>query len=79
MKTPITYYDGKIQLASKIVKLFPEHKVYCEPFVDGASVFFAKEKSEVEVINDINGEIVNFYQVLQKKSSIAKRNSINTS
>lgn len=66
MKTPISYYGGKQQLASKIVSLIPEHSIYCEPFVGGAAVFFAKPKSEAEIINDINSEIVNFYEVLQR-------------
>lgn len=65
MKTPISYYGGKQQLASKIVSLFPEHKVYCEPFIGGAAVFFAKPRSQAEIINDINSEVINFYEVLQ--------------
>ena len=66
MKTPLTYYGGKQQLASKIVSLIPEHRIYCEPFIGGAAVFFAKPKSQSEIINDINSEIVNFYEVLQR-------------
>jgi DNA adenine methylase len=62
-KTPITYYGGKQRMAELIVSLIPEHKLYCEPFVGGAAVFFAKEPSEMEVINDLNGEVVNFYRV----------------
>lgn len=66
MKTPLTYYGGKQQLASKIVSLIPEHKIYVEPFVGGGAVFFAKEPSKVEVINDINAELVNFYAYVQR-------------
>ncbi len=66
MKTPISYYGGKQQLASKIVSLFPEHKIYCEPFIGGAAVFFAKPASHAEIINDINSEVTNFYEVLQR-------------
>ena len=47
MKTPISYYGGKQQLASKIVSLFPEHKIYCEPFIGGAAVFFAKPQAHI--------------------------------
>ena len=47
MKTPISYYGGKQQLASKIVSLFPEHKIYCEPFIGGAAVFFAKPQAQI--------------------------------
>ena len=63
MKTPITYYGGKQRLVGLILSLIPKHKLYCEPFAGGAAVFFAKEKSEMEVINDLNGDVVNFYQV----------------
>lgn len=63
VKTPITYYGGKQRLVSLILSLIPDHKLYCEPFVGGAAVFFAKEPSEMEVINDLNGEVVNFYRV----------------
>ena len=68
-KTPLSYYGGKQQLASKIVSLIPEHRIYCEPFVGGAAVFFAKPESHSEIINDINSEIVNFYEVLQRDFS----------
>ncbi|GAB4235487.1 MAG: hypothetical protein Tsb0034_09620 [Ekhidna sp.] len=62
VRTPITYYGGKQRLVSLILSLIPVHKLYCEPFVGGAAVFFAKEASEMEVINDLNGEVVNFYR-----------------
>lgn len=65
MKTPITYYGGKQKLASTITKLIPGHKLYCEPFIGGAAIFFAKEPSAVEVINDVNSELINFYRVVQ--------------
>ncbi len=66
MKTPISYYGGKQQLASKIVSVIPPHDIYCEPFVGGAAVFFAKQPSPSEIINDINSELMNFYEVLQQ-------------
>ena len=47
MKTPISYYGGKQQLASKIVSLLPEHKIYCEPFIGGAAVLFAKPQAQI--------------------------------
>ena len=65
MKAPISYYGGKQKLASTILKLIPEHELYCEPFLGGAAIFFAKEPSKVEVINDTNKELVNFYRVIQ--------------
>ena len=66
LKTPISYYGGKQKLASKIISVLPEHTLYCEPFVGGAAVFFAKPQSEIEVINDTNRELINFYRVVQQ-------------
>lgn len=65
MKTPITYYGGKQKLAPIILDLIPRHILYGEPFSGGAAVFFAKKPSEVEVLNDKNGELINFYQVIK--------------
>ncbi len=66
MKTPLTYYGGKQQLSNKIISLIPIHKVYCEPFIGGGAIFFKKSPSEIEIINDTNGELINFYEVLQR-------------
>jgi DNA adenine methylase len=65
MKTPISYYGGKQKLAATIIQLLPEHKLYCEPFFGGGAVFFQKPKSYVEVINDVNKEMINFYKIVQ--------------
>jgi len=65
MKTPITYWGGKQQLAQTILKLIPDHKQYNEPFFGGGAIFFAKKPAEVEFINDINGEMINFYRTLK--------------
>lgn len=61
MRTPITYYGGKQLLAKHIIPMIPKHKIYVEPYFGGGAVFFAKEKSKIEVINDINKKLINFY------------------
>ncbi|MEM9931268.1 MAG: DNA adenine methylase, partial [Bacteroidota bacterium] len=66
MKPPFSYYGGKQRLASRILKMIPEHNLYAEPFVGGGAVFWNKEKSEVEVINDTNRELINFYRVVKQ-------------
>lgn len=48
-----------------ILPMIPEHILYCEPFAGGAAIFFAKQRSEIEVLNDTNRELINFYRVLQ--------------
>lgn len=72
MKTPISYYGGKQNLVKEILPLIPEHKIYIEPFFGGGAVFFAKKPSEIEVINDINHHVINFYKVLQQNFDALK-------
>lgn len=64
-KTPISYYGGKQGMLKHILPIIPEHKIYVEAFFGGGAVFWAKDQSEVEIINDYNGNIVNFYQQLK--------------
>lgn len=66
MKPALTYYGGKQKLASTIIPLIPEHVLYNEPFFGGGAIFFAKEQSEIEVLNDTNKELINFYQVVKQ-------------
>lgn len=66
MKPPLTYYGGKQKMAATILQLIPEHVLYTEPFAGGAAMLFAKEQSEIEVINDTNRELINFYKVMQQ-------------
>lgn len=61
----IPWVGGKRKLAKTILPLFPEHTCYVEPFCGGAAMFFMKEPSDVEVLNDINSDIVNLYRVVQ--------------
>jgi len=62
---PLPYIGGKHRLAAQIMALLPEHTTYVEPFAGGAQVFFRKEPSKVEVLNDLDYDIVNFYRVCQ--------------
>jgi DNA adenine methylase len=65
MKPPLTYYGGKQKLSQLITSLIPDHNLYCEPFFGGGAVFFAKPPSNLEVINDCNGDMINFYRVVK--------------
>lgn len=65
MRTPISYYGGKQRMIKHILPLIPKHRIYVEPFFGGGSIFFAKGPSFLEVINDINDNVVNFYKVMQ--------------
>lgn len=63
---PLRYTGSKWRLAPEILKLFPPHTCYCEPYCGGANILFRKTPSATEVINDLNHEVVNFFQVLRE-------------
>ena len=65
MNSPITWMGGKSKLYKEIINIMPEHTTYVEPFAGGLWVFFNKPKVRVEVVNDVNSELVNFYKVIQ--------------
>jgi DNA adenine methylase len=77
MKTPVKYRGGKQQLAPKIIPLIPPHECYVEPFFGGGAIFFAKETAKIEVINDIQDNMVNFYKTV-KRNFKALQNEIDT-
>ncbi len=63
---PILKYPGaKWKLAKWITSFFPDHEHYIEPYCGSAAVFFAKEPSTHEVLNDLNGSIVNLFRVIR--------------
>jgi DNA adenine methylase len=66
VKGPLPYIGGKNRIANQIVEIFPAHRTYVEPFAGGAQVFFHKKPSCVEVLNDLDGEVVNFFRVCQQ-------------
>lgn len=67
MKTPTSYYGGKQNLVTTILPLIPKHTTYVEPFVGGGAIFWSKPKSSVEIINDYNRELINFYECVQNE------------
>src|ERR1700694_5954913 len=65
MVGPLAYIGGKNRLAAQIISVLPEHTTYVEPFAGGAQVFFHKQPSQVEVLNDLDFDVVNFFRVCQ--------------
>ena len=64
---PLKYHGGKHYMARRIIDLMPTHLHYVEPFAGGLAVLLAKDPEGVsEVVNDIDGELANFWRVLQQ-------------
>jgi DNA adenine methylase len=69
---PLKWHGGKAYLASKIVALMPNHLHYVEPYAGGLSVLLAKNPEGVsEVVNDLNGVLMNFWAALANTQSFA--------
>lgn len=56
---------GKRRLADILIPRFPPHSCYVEVFAGGAALYFLRPPAQVEVINDINGDVVNLYRVVK--------------
>ncbi len=65
MNSPLAYIGGKSKLSNTIIEMMPKHKSYCEVFAGAAWVFFRKDPSKYEVINDLDSDLIAFYRVLQ--------------
>lgn len=65
MRSPIKWAGGKSRLRKQIIELLPEHTCYLEPFCGAAWVLFGKDPSPVEIINDIDGELINFFRIIK--------------
>src|SRR5437868_13155555 len=65
MRGPLPYIGGKNRLAAKVISILPEHTTYVEAFAGGAQVLFHKVPSNVEVLNDLDFDVVNFFLVCQ--------------
>lgn len=65
----IRYHGGKFRLATWVLDHFPPHKCYVEPFGGAAGVLVQKPRAYAEVYNDLDGDIVNLFRVLQGEQS----------
>lgn len=65
MKSVLKYPGAKNRIASWICGYMPRHDVYLEPFAGSLSVLLNKQRCHIETVNDLDGEIVNFFKVLR--------------
>lgn len=67
MRPVLKYPGSKWKMAEWIISLMPPHKSYLEPFFGSGAVFFKKEPSRIETINDMDGEIVNLFRCIREE------------
>ena len=73
MKQVLKYPGAKNRVAKWICSHIPGHKVYLEPYGGSLAVLFEKERSHIETVNDLDGEIVNFFLVARDFPEELKR------
>jgi DNA adenine methylase len=64
-KPILRWPGGKRRMLKHLLPMIPEHTCYCEPCAGGLAMLMAKERSPVEVVNDLNGDLVALYRNLQ--------------
>jgi DNA adenine methylase len=87
LRQPLKWHGGKGDLATKIIQLMPPRCInpnkpdhddpgwlhYVEPYFGGGAVLLANDPEGIsEVVNDLNGDLINFWKVLQDEDKFAK-------
>jgi len=65
-KPPFGYYGAKQRIASQIVNSLPPHNAWVEGFCGSAAITLAKAPAPIEIINDLDGEVVNLFKQLRE-------------
>lgn len=68
----LRWHGGKFRLGPKLLDIFPPHRVYTEVYCGAASVLMQKPRCYSEIINDLDGELLNVFRVLQDRKKAAR-------
>jgi len=73
IRAPIQWFGGKGNMIAKLMRHVPQGgRPYCEPYMGAASLFFTRKPAPVEVLNDLDGNLVNLFRCLQDKTTFGK-------
>lgn len=83
LSSPIKWHGGKFYMANLIHGLMPRHMHYVEPFAGSLAVLFRRdpndktlwldpEKGVSELVNDLNGDLTNFWRVLRDEQKFER-------
>lgn len=64
-KPAFGYYGAKHRISSSLIELFPPHNAWVEVFCGSAAITLAKAPAQIEVINDLDSNVVNFFRQLR--------------
>lgn len=67
INSPFRYAGGKYYARKLILEQIKPHRIYVEPFTGGGSIFFAKPKADVNILNDIDKELINCYKIIKEQ------------
>lgn len=66
MNAIMKYPGSKWSIANWIIRFFPEHHSYLEPFFGSGAVLFNKPRSNIETVNDLDGNVVNLFEWIKR-------------
>ena len=69
--SPVPYTGNKSCIIDTLLGVMPRHSVYVEACMGSAEMFLSKPPAEKEILNDYNGDLVNFFRVLQNNEKLA--------
>ena len=60
---------NKTRIAEKIIKHFPNHEMYIEPFFGAGGIFFNKSKANYNILNDLDSDVFNLFQIVSNQKN----------
>lgn len=67
LRAPFRYWGSKVQMAQWIIERLPAHDHFVEACAGSAAILAAKEPVAAETLNDVYGEVTNFFRVLRDR------------
>lgn len=73
VQPPFGYFGSKNKLAIELCQKLPLHNCWVDAFCGSSAVTLAKPPAPIEIINDIDGEIVNVFRQLRNNSEVLRK------
>lgn len=70
LRSPLIWSGGKGKFLDRIFSHFPQHRTFCDVFGGGGSVVLGKRPAYVDVYNDLDGRLANFFRVLSDEEKV---------